>query len=354
VITYECRLVAWNPGFLLHPTRWIGPGLRERIRGSTVNAGSLTVIIVCKNCGRENEDEFNFCLGCGSPIAPPAKAEPEPAQEIVNCPHCGTKVPGGFKFCGACGGALEGGQPVPAASSAEVARTVQAGGPRHAEEGQAARRVLGELTVIQPDGSEGARIPLTTDGLILGRESDFDVLANDPFLSPRHAELRFEDGTLKLRDLDSVNGVFWRLSDDVEVSHGDQIRVGQQLLVFQELSELDPVETKRKDPHTLLQGSPDPGIWARLSVVAGPDIESRAFCLASNDVTLGREIGTILFRDDGFVSGKHARIYRENGKVFLRDLGSSNGSYVRIRGERRVTRGDLILMGQQLFRVALN
>ncbi len=311
------------------------------------------MIIICKNCGRENEDEFNFCLGCGSPLEAP-KPEVKATPELLDCPHCGTKVPAGFKFCGACGGSLEGLKPTSETSSPEVARTVQAGGPRHVEEAKETSRPLGELTVIQPDGSEGARIPLTTDGVVLGRDSDFEVLANDPFLSPSHAEIRYEDGVLKLRDLDSVNGVFWRLSDDVELQHGDQIRVGQQLLVFQVLEEVEPVDVAKKDEGTLLQGSPDPGVWARLSVVAGPELESRAFCVAAADATLGREIGTILFRDDGFVSGKHARIYKENGRAYLRDLGSSNGSYVRIRKERRVTKGDLILMGQQLFRVGLH
>jgi hypothetical protein len=33
------------------------------------------------------------------------------------------------------------------------------------------------------------------------------------------------------------------------------------------------------------------------------------------------------------------------------DLGSSNGSFVRLRDEHQVASGDILLMGQQLFRI---
>jgi pSer/pThr/pTyr-binding forkhead associated (FHA) protein len=42
----------------------------------------------------------------------------------------------------------------------------------------------------------------------------------------------------------------------------------------------------------------------------------------------------------------------ENGRVFLTDLGSSNGTFARIANEREVRNRDVLLMGQQLFRVA--
>lgn len=44
--------------------------------------------------------------------------------------------------------------------------------------------------------------------LILGRHQDCDITLDDPFVSPRHAELRFTDGGYFVRDLGSRNGVF--------------------------------------------------------------------------------------------------------------------------------------------------
>ena len=69
---------------------------------------------------------------------------------------------------------------------------------------------------------------------------------------------------------------------------------------------------------------------------------------------IGRERGDILFSEDGYVSGLHCRIAKgTDGKIYLTDVGSSNGTFIRLRAERVVNRGDILLMGQQLFRVDL-
>ena len=41
----------------------------------------------------------------------------------------------------------------------------------------------------------------------------------------------------------------------------------------------------------------------------------------------------------------------QGGQLLLTDLGSSNGSFVRLMAETEVVNGDVLLMGQQLFRV---
>ena len=66
----------------------------------------------------------------------------------------------------------------------------------------------------------------------------------------------------------------------------------------------------------------------------------------------GRERGDILFSEDGYVSGLHCRIAKgPDGKIYLTDVGSSNGTFARLYAERALTSGDILLMGQQLFRV---
>ena len=79
-----------------------------------------------------------------------------------------------------------------------------------------------------------------------------------------------------------------------------------------------------------------------------------AFPIPETGVHLGRERGDVLFPEDGYVSGLHCRISYQNGKLFLTDLGSSNGSFVRLYKDTNVSTGDVLLMGQQLFRVAVN
>jgi predicted component of type VI protein secretion system len=61
----------------------------------------------------------------------------------------------------------------------------------------------------------------------------------------------------------------------------------------------------------------------------------------------------VLFPEDGYVSGLHCRITYQNGAALLTDLGSSNGSFVRLGERDRATNGDILLMGQQLFRVTI-
>lgn len=308
-------------------------------------------MIICPNCGRENEDEYKYCLGCGTVLPRPVAEESE--TETLECSNCGAEIPPNFKFCGECG------TPVQQTATKEANRPTNPEPPPVSSDpgstaptaaGVAADKI-GDLVVIKPDGSEGAKIPINDGELKLGRASEYEVLSSDPFLSPHHASLISDESGHVLQDADSLNGVFIRITTEVELQDTDYVRLGQELLQFRFVSEAEPIIPRAEDEKTLTGGSPDSGYWGRLSLISGPDKESRGFVFSSDEIIIGREIGDILFRDDGFVSGKHARIAKVDGRVYLKDLGSSNGTYVRIRGERHIGRGDLILMGQQLFRV---
>jgi pSer/pThr/pTyr-binding forkhead associated (FHA) protein len=60
----------------------------------------------------------------------------------------------------------------------------------------------------------------------------------------------------------------------------------------------------------------------------------------------------VIFPEDGYVSGLHCRLHHDGSGVVLTDVGSSNGTFLRVRGETKVQSGALLLMGQQLFRLA--
>ena len=62
------------------------------------------------------------------------------------------------------------------------------------------------------------------------------------------------------------------------------------------------------DDGTDVMGSPNPGYWGRLALIVGRDQDGSAFPLFGDAVTLGRERGDILFPEDGYVSGQHARV----------------------------------------------
>ena len=203
----------------------------------------------------------------------------------------------------------------------------------------------GRLVLIRPDGSEGGVHSLLDGENLIGRGQGtlFDA---DAYLSPRHGEFTIAGPTLTVRDLRSLNGVFLKIIKEEALESGDVFRIGQELLRFEVISPPQPLEDG-----TEIMGTPNPGFWGRLSVVVGRDLDGSAFPLFGDSIVLGRERGDILFPEDGYVSGTHARISLRDGQVFLTDLGSSNGTFLRIRAERQVTTGSFILMGQQLFRV---
>jgi pSer/pThr/pTyr-binding forkhead associated (FHA) protein len=97
-------------------------------------------------------------------------------------------------------------------------------------------------------------------------------------------------------------------------------------------------------------GSPNPGYIGRLSLVIGRATTGNSFPIPPTGLHLGRERGDLIFPEDGYVSGLHARIHGEQGRVYLTDVGSSNGTFLRATGQVSIRSGDLLLMGQQLFR----
>ncbi|MGH9888663.1 MAG: FHA domain-containing protein, partial [bacterium] len=75
--------------------------------------------------------------------------------------------------------------------------------------------------------------------------------------------------------------------------------------------------------------------------------------LVGEEVVLGREEGDIVFRDDAFMSRRHAAVTWDGNRVQLTDLGSSNGTFIRIAEPTALKHGDHVRMGDQLLRIEL-
>ncbi len=267
-------------------------------------------------------------------MPPPPNVEQASADPRA-CRSCGAHVPEGFKFCGVCGSRFEG-------AALPVAATPMAPAAEH----------RARLVLIHPDGTEGEAFPLDVGETTVGRNHPLPLFRNDAFLSPRHATFFFVRGQLFVRDEASLNGVFLRIKAEVELFHRDMFRIGQQLLRFEEMSQVRPMVPGAGDGTTVL-GSPVRGAWGRLQLSVGIDTVSSVWVLRRPEEQLGRERGEILFGDDGFISGGHCKLLTRDGRFFLRDIGSTNGTYLRIKGEGILAQGDLLLLGQQLFKVDL-
>jgi pSer/pThr/pTyr-binding forkhead associated (FHA) protein len=84
------------------------------------------------------------------------------------------------------------------------------------------------MTLIRPDGSEGGTHDLRPGENKLGR-SFGPVFENDGYLSPVHALLDIRGVQAIVRDLDSLNGVFVKMTQEEELQSGQIIRIGQEL-----------------------------------------------------------------------------------------------------------------------------
>ncbi len=243
-----------------------------------------------------------------------------------SCPHCGAILPPNFLFCGRCGTRYE-----------EPVQKLVSSGPQVS------------LVMIHPDGSEGESVDVGQE-LEIGRVCGIELFESDPFLSPHHARICFAQNKLTVTDLGSLNGLFLRLRGEVELVHGDMFRIGQQLLRFEEIERMPSCVSAVEDATIL--GSPVPsGAWGRLSTVAAINVTGQALLLCKPEVHCGRDRGDIRFPEDGFVSGSHCKLTFKGGRCFLQDLGSTNGTYLRIREHGVLSKGDLLLIGQQLFKV---
>jgi pSer/pThr/pTyr-binding forkhead associated (FHA) protein len=252
------------------------------------------------------------------------------------------------------------------------------------------------LVLVARDGGEGPSYPLgeSTD---VGRLEGNIVIADDRYISPRHARITLRGGAFFLRDLESTNGVFVRIpfvraslptagaasaaspasparqspptagapqpslapkasDSEAELADQDLFLVGQQVLRFEVVKHAEEGFGVASENGTLLFGTPAAPRHARLSQRTVEGVARDVFHVRKAETVIGRELGDIVFTDDPFLSRRHAILRMHGGddgsprRFTLADLGSSNGTFLQVREEVRLQHGDHFRIGQQLFR----
>lgn len=214
---------------------------------------------------------------------------------------------------------------------------------------------VARIVTILKDGSEGQIYRISGATTDIGRSEGNILLADDPYLSPRHARITLRDGSYYLRDLGSVNGIFYKLREPMALQSGDVVLLGQQVVRVEVLSEHETSFGPVSHYGVMLFGTPEQPRIARLVQLTTEGIPRDVHHLFREETVVGRESGDIVFTDDAFLSRRHAtfRIDRANRRVIVSDLGSSNGTLVQFRGERELKNGDVFRLGHHLFRVDL-
>ena len=277
------------------------------------------------------------------------------------CPHCGNRIAGPVNFDTET-------RVGPRSSSPQV-------GPRPAPEpvdrtdrtdrrdgrdnkvgrntlffGGAMQAARAKLTLIRGDGDDGVSFTLAGQEHLAGRGDCAISFPDDPFLSPIHANFAYANSQLLVRDENSLNGVYVRIANSVELIDGAMVLVGEQVLSVERAAQPDDLPDAE-------------GTYYSASMIRPATLEIRqnlrggqigwVHRTAGDVVTIGRENNDINFPDDPFISGRHAELKLTGGMLSVTDLGSRNGTFVRVQGERVLRHGDYVFLGQQLLRVEI-
>ena len=321
----------------------------------------------------------------GAPMPIPAAAQgfsPQSVGGVVPCPRCSSATPRGMPFCQQCGFQLPPDpqaatlaaprQPIaaPQAVSAPVAMApapmlalvpplqptppvVAPIAPPIAAIVQANAAAWGTAIAVNRDGSDGERFPLTAEFVHVGRAGADIAFDQDRFLARLHARLEYSGGHVRVVPLDTFNGVFRKIDAPVELAPGAIILVGREVLRFETVEGDERVAQPLVRHGVALFGSPPREPWGRLMQLLPSGGVRDVRHLATDEVTLGREDGDIVYRDDQFMSRRHAQLSWDGRAVTLTDLGSSNGTFRRLAGPEPLRNGDQLRMGDQLFRFDL-
>lgn len=232
----------------------------------------------------------------------------------------------------------------PAASSGP-----QAGGATRAEAAS-----WGVLVSVKRDGSDGDSFPLQGEWVDVGRDDSSTVcFAEDRFLAARHARLEWDGSSAHVVPVDELNGVYQRIDGERTLTNGDILLVGREVVRFELVEEDERVIAPLIRHGVALFGSPPREPWGRLhQLVPNGGVRDVRY-LTADAVVIGREEGDLVFRDDAFLSRRHAMIKWKDSRASIEDLNSSNGTFIRLRKRTKVGNRDYLRMGDQLFRLEL-
>lgn len=187
------------------------------------------------------------------------------------------------------------------------------------------------------------------DGLrcLIGREN-CDLELQDRFVERWHAQLFRRDATLLLQDLESTNGVYLRIADDLALEDGDQIALGEQRFEFRTTWDTPQRGNTRGDVEAA--GAPWTGPPARLiRYVEGNQIGG-VYPLG-RQLVIGSQQGDICLPEDPRLSSTHALIHIDADRYVLRDLDSDFGTFIRIADAVELIDGDCFLVGRTKIRL---
>lgn len=316
----------------------------------TVKAG-----IVCGNCDRLNPVDSRTCQACDNSLklsaADADSADDMPKEELQTvaeqgkegepmeqarhfvCSSCYSPVPIGHKFCGKCGTSLE----TNVEKNAGYFGDLQTPGKA-------------KLILVKGEGVDGMSYHLNSTEHIAGRTDGPIVFSDDSWLSPTHANFFYEDGKLRVRDENSLNGLFSAVRKPLPIKTGAVFMAGEQ--VFR-VDEVTPVNEQPAPDGTYFFASPYQDAAFKLVQVLEGGGDGMVVHAKDNVVVVGREDCDMNFPNDPYISAQHVKVEVVEGALTLCDVDSKNGTFIKIDGELELSHGDYLFLGRQLLRVEI-
>ncbi len=213
--------------------------------------------------------------------------------------------------------------------------------------------------IVRRSGHPDRRTIVGAGVTSFGRAEDNDLVLSDIGISRRHGRLVIDENAVRIEDLGSGNGTFYRDHpiESQEVADGDEIVLDPFVLSFRFLAAQAAIPQpstagypRPAAPSANLSAAPP----AQLVVISGYRLSER-YAIDSDRLTLGRSEDRDVVLFDPAASRRHFDIEITEEGYWLRDGGSVNGTFVNGRRARReqLSSGDRIRVGTTEFRFEL-
>jgi len=165
------------------------------------------------------------------------------------------------------------------------------------------------------------------DLMTIGRGRDNDIVIANLAVSRNHAQIRRNDSTFQLVDLNSTNGTYVngvRVAS-VDLQSGDVIMVGKHVLLFKNVLPAEKATVDVDDEEHTVYVTREP---VGFLVVLKGKMKDVQFRLDKAEVAIGRGGDCEVCLHDWFASKQHAVVHRRGSSFLLRDSGSWRGTKV--------------------------
>jgi len=346
--------------------------------------------VTCAYCGRDNEAGAQFCMDCGksldksggakaaAAVAPPARASAVPGtREVATpataplkgdaacpfcnakvsaalpfCPHCGRRLtaPGSGPACGRCASPVTAGTRFCAVCGAPLAQFL----PFRASAPPTTRTNLAiTLVLLDEVGNVVQRFDRKTLDTTIGRQDGDIRFPDDPFMSPLHAKLSWEQDHLVVRDLGSRNGTWVFVEGPHRLADGDLLLIGAQVIRFRRLGYPGPHAPDADATRRMGSLTPSADIASLTQLRSDGSVRDVVQLSPGRDIRVGRERGEWVFPYDPSMSAEHALVRSEDADFVVVDAGSRNGIALAARGDISLQHNSRILVGDKLLRIEI-